>query len=322
MEVKLSGKLLKGFPKVSMYVVLIFINTMFLACRQKASLVELQNDYMPTPKEELPIQYEGYRLIWNDEFDTDGALSDVWSFEQGFVRNEELQWYQKENATVTGGCLVIEARLEEVANPRYVPESGDWKENRNVANYTAGSLTTKGRFDFMYGRMEVRAKIPTAQGAWPAIWTLGNQWEWPLCGEIDVMEYYQRNEVPIILANACWGSEYKWVGVWDEATVPFSSFTEKDPEWVEKFHVWRMDWTPNFIRLYLDDELLNEVDLSLTANRGWEDNFENPFSNDVEGFGHYILLNLAVGGNGGMPDNRIFPLKYEVDYVRVYQIED
>ncbi len=80
-----------------------------------------------------------------------------------------------------------------------------------------------------------------------------------------------------------------------------------------------MDWDKDFIRLYLDDRLLNEIDLSKTVNGGSRGNIENPFSNDIKDFGFYILLNLAIGSNGGTPDENAFPMKYEIDYVRIYQ---
>ena len=80
-----------------------------------------------------------------------------------------------------------------------------------------------------------------------------------------------------------------------------------------------MDWDKEFIRLYLDDELLNEIELSKTFNGGWKGNTENPFNTSAEGFGDYLLLNLAIGSNGGTPDDSQFPLRYYVDYVRVYQ---
>jgi beta-glucanase (GH16 family) len=80
-----------------------------------------------------------------------------------------------------------------------------------------------------------------------------------------------------------------------------------------------MDWDQDYIRLYLDDELLNEIDLSKTFNGGYQGNTENPFANTVPGFKHYILLNLAIGSNGGQPDTTRFPLRYHIDYVRVYQ---
>ena len=95
---------------------------------------------------------------------------------------------------------------------------------------------------------------------------------------------------------------------------PYEHFLEKDPYWNEKFHIWRMDWDEAYLRIYLDDELLNEVDLSKTIN-GSIGHYSNPMHNP-----HYILLNLAIGGiNGGEPVKEAFPMRYEIDYVRVYQ---
>ena len=262
---------------------------------------------------------DGYHLVWHDEFDKDGAPGKEWSYESGFVRNEELQWYQKDNAQVKNGYLIIEGRKQTVKNKNYVKGSTDWKTNREYARFTSSCLTTRRSFSFRYGRVEVRAKIPTAAGSWPAIWLLGNQWEWPMNGEIDMLEYYIKNGVPTVMANACWGSERRWTAVWDECATPFSHFTNADKDWADKFHVWQMDWDKKNIRLYLDGELLNEIDLTMTGNKGYKGNYENPFCNTIEGFDDYILLNLAIGGNGGISDDAAFPLQYLIDYVRVYQ---
>lgn len=276
------------------------------------------SDYYPTDKKAEVPRYDGYELAWADEFNVDGKLGSDWTYETGFVRNEELQWYQEDNATVKDGCLVIEGRKEKVVNPDYVAGSSDWKTNRAQAEYTSSCVTTQHSRAFMYGRFEIRAKIPVVQGAWPAIWMLGNTWEWPMNGEIDILEYYIKNGVPSILANACWSSDKEWTAVWDESVTPFTYFTNKDADWADKYHIWRMDWDKDYIRLYLGGELLNEIDLSQTQNQGFGGNNENPFNNQVEGFGDYILLNLAIGSNGGTPVDGTFPLKYKVDYVRVY----
>jgi beta-glucanase (GH16 family) len=267
----------------------------------------------------VSAQEKEYQLMWSDEFDVEGKPSKEWSYESGFMRNEELQWYQSDNAYVKDGCLVIEGRKECLNNPHYEAGSSDWRKNREFIHYTSSSLTTKLSQQFLYGRFEIRAKIPVASGAWPAIWLQGNKWDWPNNGEIDIMEYYIKDGQPSILANACWGSSERWKGVWDSAVIPFSHFTEKDPYWADKFHIWRMDWDKDFIRIYLDDELLNEIDLSKTQNQGYDGNTENPFANDVAGFKHYLLLNLAIGSNGGEPDDSQFPLRYYIDFVRVYQ---
>lgn len=272
-------------------------------------------DYQPTSNVN---QYKGYTLVWQDEFDKDGRPDERWNYECGFVRNRELQWYQPDNARVRDGVLVIEGRREVVENPHYEEGSNDWQRARREAEYTSSSLTTRRSFHFKYGRVEVRAKIPTASGAWPAIWLLGNRWGWPSCGEIDMMEYYVAKGVPSILANACWADERRFTPVWDSAVTPLTHFTGKDAEWTAKYHVWRMDWDEDFICLYLDGELLNTIDLNQTTNRGGDGKGMNPFSNDVKDFGMYILLNLAIGENGGVPDDSRFPLQYLIDYVRVY----
>ena len=253
---------------------------------------------------------EGYKLIWADEFE-DGTKPnpEFWSYENGFVRNEELQWYQAENANIQDGKLVISGKKESVKNPQYQPESKNWKENREFAEYTSASINTNGKFDFQFGILEVKAKIDTSMGMWPAIWTLGIEKGWPSNGEIDVMEYYLVDQKPAILANAAWKGKTSYVS-WDSEKIPFSEFLQKDPKWADKYHIWKMDWTADSIKIYLDNQLLNTIDLTTTKN---PDGF-NPFHQP-----HYILLNLAIGGNGGDPSNTSFPRKYEVDYVRVYQ---
>ncbi|MBP5771552.1 MAG: glycoside hydrolase family 16 protein [Bacteroidaceae bacterium] len=285
----------------------------------------------PTTKITVP---EGMKLIWHDEFDYNGRPDSArWQFEHGFVRNQELQWYQPQNARVTDGVLQITGRKERVNNPRYKANSKHWTLNREFADYTSACIESRERFNFRYGRLEVRARIPDASGSWPAIWTLGNKWGWPACGEIDIMEFYRvpptttdihhqeaSNErtQPIILANACWqGANGR--DAWDSSRVPLSHFTDRDPDWTQKFHIWRMDWTPEVIRLYLDDELMNDIPTSQANGGGGENHDANPFSNNVPDFGHYILLNLAIGSCGGKVNDLAFPMVYEVDYVRVYQ---
>ncbi|SFC60652.1 Glycosyl hydrolases family 16 [Zunongwangia mangrovi] len=253
---------------------------------------------------------EGYKLIWADEFE-DGTKPnpEFWSYENGFVRNEELQWYQVENANIQDGKLVISGKKESIKNLQYQPESRNWKENREFAEYTSASINTNGKFDFQFGILEVKAKIDTSMGMWPAIWTLGIEKGWPSNGEIDVMEYYLVDQKPAILANAAWKGKTSYVS-WDSEKIPFSEFLQKDPKWADKYHIWKMDWTADSIKIYLDNQLLNTIDLTTTKN---PDGF-NPFHQP-----HYILLNLAIGGNGGDPSSTSFPRKYEVDYVRVYQ---
>lgn len=265
-------------------------------------------------------------LVWSDEFNIAGPLNEAdWNYEKGFVRNYELQWYQSDNAICRDGCLIITARHEQVKNPNYVKFDAtnkdgrprrrrpDWRQQREYAEYTSASVNTRGKQEFLYGTLEVRARIPVHEGAWPAIWTLGSQWHWPSCGEIDVMEYYRINDVPHILANAAWGNDHNQA-VWNSKAILFSHFTDKDPDWAQKFHVWRMEWKPEYLRIYLDDELLNDIDLTNTINGTYGDN-KNPFHTP-----QYFLLNLAIGGqHGGEPVPEKYPLRYEIDYIRFYQ---
>jgi beta-glucanase (GH16 family) len=255
------------------------------------------------------LAQDGYRLVWSDEFDRDGKPDPQnWAFERGFERNSELQWYQPDNATCEKGLLIIEGRRERKPNPDYSPGDSSWKKSRAFIEYTSSSLITKGLHSWQYGRFEVKARIQAQQGLWPAIWFLGVAGEWPSCGEIDLMEFYGGN----ILANACWGTMERWKAKWDNGKKPVSAFN--DPQWDAKFHVWRMDWDERQIVLSLDGETLNTIDLTQTVNptkRGPANPFRQP---------HYLLLNLAIGGNsGGDPSKTPFPTRYAIDYVRVYQ---
>jgi beta-glucanase (GH16 family) len=250
-----------------------------------------------------------YRLVWADEFETAGKPNPKnWTYEHGFIRNNELQWYQLENAICNDGYLVIEGRKERKRNPNYQDDSKSWKKRREFAEYTSACLITKGLHSWQYGRFEVKARIQTENGLWPAIWFLGVNGEWPSNGEIDLMEYYDDS----ILANACWGTRQRNEPKWDGSKKPVKSFG--DPTWDDAFHVWRMDWDSTSIKLYLDDALLNTIDVTETinpTNRGPKNPFQQP---------HYLLLNLAIGGDsGGDPSMTTFPTKYEIDYVRVYQ---
>ena len=251
----------------------------------------------------------GFRLVWADEFDANGPPNPKnWTYERGFVRNEELQWYAPQNADCRDGLLVIEARREQVKNPRFDPQSGDWRRRREHAEYTSACVLTRGLQEWLYGRIFVRARIDARPGLWPAIWTLGSARGWPGCGEIDVMEYYR----DMLLANACWSGR-RGRPAWDAVNVPLADFGEN---WAADFHEWELDWTESRIRILVDGKLLNEVDLEQAVNqdRGRTRPFAEP---------HYVLLNLAIGGTqGGDPSETQFPARFEVDYVRVYQVDE
>lgn len=254
-----------------------------------------------------------WQLVWADEFDTDGPVNpDYWTFEQGFVRNSEPQWYQPDNAVCKDGNLVITARKERVKNPNYEAGSSDWRKNREYAEYTSSSIITMNKRDLKYGRMEIRAKIPVSSGAWPAIWTKGYpsiNGPWPACGEVDILEFYQKS----IFANVAW-SNATGGSVWRTVKTPYTHFTGMDAGWADKYHVWRMDWDSLSIRLYLDDELLNVTALSRTIQPVGDYCLSaEPFKNPM-----FLLLNLALRTPDGI-DESFLPMSYYVDYVRFYQ---
>jgi len=256
---------------------------------------------------QLSCSDNDYELVWSDEFDIDGVPDPgKWGYEQGFVRNRELQWYQPENATCKDGLLIIEARKENKENPGYHAESDDWRLNRPHAAYTSSCLITKDKHQWLYGRFELKARIPVSNGMWPAWWSLGVSRDWPANGEIDMMEYYRDS----ILANLAFlGKEGK--AAWYDSKHALADLGGE--RWAHEFHIWRMDWTEDSISLYVDDIPLNKVSLNATFNKD-ESNF-NPFRQP-----HYMLLNLAIGGmNGGDASHTSFPQNFEIDYVRVYQ---
>src|SRR5208283_3187910 len=246
------------------------------------------------------------KLVWHDEFKQNGPPNPAnWNYERGFVRNDELQWYQPENAFCTNGLLVIEARREHKPNPRFVAGSRRWQTSREWIDYTSASLTTRGLREFTYGKFEMRARIDTRPGSWPAFWTLGATpgIRWPAGGEVDIMEFYTN----VVLANVAYslGGEAQW-------SSPRKSIAELGGDtWSKKFHIWAMDWDTNKIDLLLDGKVMNHLDLAKAdkSDQG------NPFHGPV-----YFILNQAIGGDkGGDPSQTQFPVRFEVDWVRVYQ---
>lgn len=265
--------------------------------------------YKPAVK--VPQKMDGKKLVFSEEFNYKGKPdTTIWNFEQGFKRNHELQWYQSDNASCIDGRLIIEGRKENFPNPDFVAGSKDWRKNRELVNFTSSSITTAGKKSWLYGRFEVRARIDTTMGSWPAVWLLGSGSEWPSCGEIDMMEFYRYNNQSTIMANVGWGSKVRYKPVWNNFRIPLTDLVRKDKNWVKKYHVWRMDRTPAEIRLFVDDVLYNTTSLSETINADGS----NPFTKPM-----YLILNLALGSNGGTPDVTKFPLIFEIDYVRVYQ---
>ena len=251
-----------------------------------------------------PQSPDPWKLVWSDEFNQNGRPDPAkWTYETGFVRNQEAQWYQPENAWCENGMLIIEGRKERKKNPAFQEGSTNWKTSREYAEYTSASLTTKGLQSWRYGRFEMRGRIDTRAGLWPAFWTVGVKGMWPFNGEIDIMEYYRST----LLANLIWAGPNGGTTSITKRK-PLASFT--DPKWSSQFHTWRMDWDENRLIISVDGDVLNDADLTRTADPDGFNGFRQAQS---------IILNLAIGGNsGGDPSATEFPARFEVDYVRVY----
>ncbi|MFT3748816.1 MAG: glycoside hydrolase family 16 protein [Agriterribacter sp.] len=250
-----------------------------------------------------------YKLVWSDEFNNNGAPDTAkWNYEKGFVRNEEHQWYQPENAFCKNGLLIIEARREQKPNPLFKPGSNSWRTGRKNIEYTSACMITAGKHQWKYGKFELRVRIDIDAGVWPAWWTLGIEKNWPASGEIDIMEFYRDT----LLANIlCLGINNS--NEWYTTKTGVRKLGGK--AWAQKFHTWRMDWTEEHVALYVDDSLLNKVAVEKLVNK--DGSGFNPFKQP-----HYMLLNLAIGGkNGGNPSHTAFPKRMEVDWVRVWQME-
>jgi len=256
-----------------------------------------------------------WKLVWSDEFEKAG-LPDAakWGYETGFRRNNEQQFYtgtRRENVRVENGMLIIEARKEKYRNPSFDPAvktagKGRRRRSREYADYTSASLTTRGKAAWTYGRIEVRAKLPSGRGTWPAIWTLGTnigEAGWPACGEIDIMEFVGF-EPGVVHANIH-TRKYNHVtktGKGDKISVADAS---------EMFHVYAVEWDAQKIDFFVDGRKYFSFRNEGTGPDVW------PYDKD-----QYLILNLAIGGTwGGQKgiDDRIFPQRYSIDYVRVYQ---
>ena len=233
------------------------------------------------------VQAQTWKLLWSDEFNYTGLPdSTKWVNEVGFIRNNELQYYtfrRLENCKVEHGALLIIGK----------------KENYQSAAYTSASLTTDGKYSWTYGKIEARIKLPNQQGMWPAFWLLGqdrHQVGWPKCGEVDIMEHIN-NE------NVNHGTMH-----WDHnGAVSSGGIVQCD---MHQYHVYSLEWDKQSMVWLVDGTPFWKENITDSINSTEE--FHKPV---------YIILNLAIGGSwAGIPDSTtIFPDTMCVDYVRVYQ---
>ncbi len=232
------------------------------------------------------------KLVLKQDFDNNVLNTEIWNFDIGNGcpnlcgwGNNELQLYTKENVLVNNGKLIIKATKKD-------------------SSYFSGKIHTKKKFEFQYGTVEVRAKLPKGHGLWPAIWMLGNDIDkniWPGCGEIDIMEHVGKepNQVFTSLHNASsFGN-----------TINSKKIEIKNVQ--EDFHVYKMKWTQDSIQFFIDNAKVYTYSPENKNDKNWP--YNKPF---------YLILNLAIGGNFGGPevDDSIFPQEFIIDYIKVYTI--
>ncbi len=238
-----------------------------------------------------------YQLVWSDEFEGNALDTSVWTYEigtgSGGWGNNELQYYtdRTENVSVSDGNLHITAR----------------KEDYNGSSYTSGRIISYKKAEFTYGRIEARIKVPQANGLWPAFWMLGSDYQsnvWPTCGEIDIME-------SVNAGNTAYGTVHWGVNGSNHAEYGNNMAVSNMGN---DYHVYSIEWNEEYIKWFVDGVQFNVIDIKAAA------------SGDLEEFHHdyFLIFNMAVGGNwpGFDIDDSRMPISMDVDYVRVYQLQE
>lgn len=241
-----------------------------------------------------PASYTGLNLVWQDEFNGSSLNTGDWSYETGDGcpnlcgwGNNEMQYYQSENVSVSNGKLVIEARSERVG----------------AKAYTSGRIKTEGKQSFKYGRIDIRAKMPRGKGMWPALWMLGSNNAtvgWPASGEIDIMEMIGGSE-STVLGTCHWEHDGQYASYG-------GTYSVSGNDLADKFHVYTITWDDTYIRWYIDDVEYHVIDITPEQLSEFQQEF-------------FFIFNVAVGGNlVGRPSRKTsFPQQMQVDYVRVFQ---
>lgn len=245
-----------------------------------------------------PLEYDGYTLVWQDEFNSNVLNTSNWAFDNGNGcpnncgwGNNELEYYLSENASVGDSVLTIEAREQVVGSNAY----------------TSAKLISRGKQSFQYGRIDIRALLPEGKGLWPALWMMGNNFStvgWPYCGEIDIMEMVGGGSGDYtVYGTAHWhnGSDHASQG--GNTTVSPDALSEA-------YHVFSIIWDESSIKWLVDDEVYNQLSITDPTMSEFHQEF-------------WFILNVAVGGNWpGSPDaTTSFPQQMKVDYIRVFQPE-
>ncbi len=248
----------------------------------------------------------GWVYEWGDEFNGSRLDSKKWTYELGVIRNEGAsQSYTKKAVSVKGGKLLITSKHEKTKNSNYQKGAKQWWRQIETQPYSSGSITTKGIKNFEGpGRLEVRAKLPNATGAWPAIWLLGaNGWGWPKCGEVDMMEHLSQ-EPGKSYSTLHWGE----LGPGKKAA--HKTHMLKNP--FRKFYTYILEWDDKTLTISIDKKKVLDFNID---DANYPDG-RNPFRTPM-----YLILNTALGGKGTWPEPgnaKKYPCVFEIDYVRYY----
>lgn len=282
----------------------------------------------PDPIDSAPLELgtvkdfsiDGWKMIWNDEFDENSIDYSKWSHETGYYLsddpntwgwgNNELEYYtdSSDNSFINDGKLTLRLKND--------PKSFEQDPSR-IAPYSSGKLVSKDKFSFKYGRIDFCAKLPVGNGIWPALWMLPNDsvyGVWASSGEIDVMESRGR------INDTVYGTIH-YGGTWPSNRNSGNEYVFSDGKtYDDGFHVYSCVWEKEKIKWYADGECYSVIPYTEWYSSAAKDNPYAPFDEEF-----YIIMNLAAGGNfdGGIsPDKSDIPCEMEVEYVRVYQSEN
>ena len=244
-------------------------------------------------------------LVWSDEFNVDGEVDDTkWSAEI-VPPDNQVNWWNGEKQHYTNrldNVFVSEGTLKIVAKK----ENYTYANSRNESikkEYTSARIKTQDKYQFTYGRIDVKAKLPKGAGTWPAIWMLGSTIKsigWPACGEIDIMEHWGHN--PGVVASATHTTACS--GGCNNVTVGDTTLSD----YATNFHIYSLVWTEDELRFLIDDQLKYKYKPNVKNNDNW------PYTKD-----QFIILNVAMGGDWFTIDQNFTESAMEIDYVRVYQ---
>lgn len=284
--------------KTFFVLVTLVLSTILVGCtREEIVIIDEDDTVCFAPEDYNELTYE---LVWSDEFEGTVLNEDKWKYEINGSGggNNELQYYTNQNTTVSDGTLKISAKKETYQN----------------REYTSSRITTEYKQEWKYGIFEVKAKIPAGRGTWPAIWMMPKYsvyGGWPNSGEIDIMEHvgYDANVIHGTIHTDIYNHKdgSSKGGTYDDLT-----------DVTEAFHVYKIEWLPDQIKWYIDDELFYTYNpnkyTSCPNSQQW------PFNKSF-----FMILNVAVGGDWGGAqgiDDDVFPTSLEIDYVRVHQAKE